>query len=58
MIGDLLIMNGISADLTTEEKDQIESYMKSGGDVMVLLGNIEGDVPNLDALLKNMACRG
>ncbi len=49
---DLLIMNGISADLTTEEKDQIESYMKSGGDVMVLLGNIEGDVPNLDALLK------
>ena len=26
--------------------------MKSGGDVMVLLGNIEGDVPNLDALLK------
>ena len=34
---DLLIMNGISADLTTEEKDQIESYMKSGGDVMALL---------------------
>ena len=48
---DLLIMNGISADITEEEKNQIESYMKAGGDVMLLLGNIEGDVPNLDALL-------
>ena len=48
---DLLIMNGISADITEEEKNQIESYMKTGDDVILLLGNIEGDVPNLDALL-------
>lgn len=49
---DLLVMNGISADISEEEKSMLESYMQSGGDVMILLGDPEGDLPNLDALLK------
>lgn len=48
---DLLIMNGVSADISEEEKTLIEEYMGTGGDVMILLGDLTGEAPNLDALL-------
>lgn len=49
---DLLVMNGVSADLSEEEKELLDQYMAAGGDVMILLGDITGEAPNLDALLK------
>lgn len=48
---DLLVMNGVSADISEEEKELLSEYMQSGGDLMILLGDLEGDAPNLDALL-------
>lgn len=48
---DLLIMNGVSADISEEEKTLLLDYMQTGGKVMVFLGDLEGDAPNLDALL-------
>lgn len=48
---DLLVMNGVSADISEEEKTLIEEYMGTGGDVMILLGDLTGEAPNLDALL-------
>ncbi len=48
---DLLFINGISSDLTEDEKTMIENYMKDGGKVFIILGEIDGEVPNLDALL-------
>lgn len=48
----LLVMNGITADLTEAEKTLLTDYMSQGGKVMILLGIIEQEVPNLDALLK------
>lgn len=49
---DLLIMNGVSADISEEEKELLQDYMATGGDVMILLGELEGEAPNLDALLE------
>lgn len=48
---DLLLMNGVSADISEEEKALIQDYMQKGGEVMILLGDLEGEAPNLDALL-------
>lgn len=48
---DLLVMNGVSADISEEEKELVLDYMAAGGDVMILLGDLEGEAPNLDALL-------
>lgn len=49
---ELLIMNGVAADISQEEKELLQNYMAKGGDVMILLGELEGEAPNLDALLK------
>lgn len=49
---DLLVMNGITADISESEKTLLSDYMQSGGDVMILLGDLDGDAPNLDALLE------
>ncbi len=48
---DLLFINGISSDLTEDEKTMIEDYMKDGGKVFIIQGEIDGEVPNLDELL-------
>ncbi|MDO4312595.1 MAG: GldG family protein [Eubacteriales bacterium] len=48
---DLVVMNGVAADISEEEKEILENYMAVGGDVMILLGDLEGDAPNLDTLL-------
>lgn len=49
---DLLIMNGVAADISEEEQEQLDAYMQKGGDVLLLLGTLEDDAPNLDALLQ------
>ncbi|MGN1191534.1 MAG: Gldg family protein [Dorea sp.] len=49
---DLLFMNAPSKDITEDEKTLILSYLSSGGDVFIILGESEDDTPNLDAVLK------
>ena len=49
---DLLFINAPTSDLSETEKDTILSYMKKGGHVFIMLGDLEGDAPNLDAILK------
>lgn len=49
---DLLVMNGVVEDITDGEKTLLTDYLSAGGKVMILLGNIESDVTNLDAVLK------
>ena len=48
---ELLMLYAPTADISEEEKDQILSYMSEGGKVFVILGDMEDDAPNLDALL-------
>lgn len=48
---ELLMINGISSDLTEDEKNSILTYLQNGGKVFVILGDITGNTPNLDALL-------
>lgn len=48
---DLLMLYAPTADISEDEKDLILSYMSEGGKVFVLLGEMKGDAPNLDALL-------
>ena len=49
---DLLFINAPTSDLSETEKDTILSYMEKGGHVFIMLGDLEGDAPNLDAILK------
>lgn len=49
---DLLFVNAPTSDLSEAEKDTILAYMKKGGHVFIVLGDIEGEAPNLDAVLK------
>lgn len=48
---DLLMLYAPTADISEDEKDLILSYMSEGGKVFVILGEMKGDAPNLDALL-------
>ena len=46
-----LMLYAPTADISEEEKERILSYMSEGGKVFIILGEMEGDAPNLDALL-------
>ncbi len=48
---DLLYLYSPSKDITEDEKDRILSYMEEGGKVFLMLGDVEDEVPNLDAVL-------
>lgn len=48
---DLLYLYSPSKDITEDEKDMILSYMEEGGKVFLMLGDVEDEVPNLDAVL-------
>lgn len=48
---ELLMLYAPTADISEEEKERILSYMSEGGKVFIILGEMEGDAPNLDALL-------
>lgn len=48
---DLLFMYAPEKDLTTDEVTMVKDYMAAGGDVMILLGTMDGDTENLDSLL-------
>lgn len=47
----LLYLYAPTSDITEDEKNLILSYMEDGGKVFVMLGQMNGDAPNLDALL-------
>lgn len=48
---DLLFMYAPTSDITEDEKEEILSYMAEGGKVLILLGDMKDEAPNLDALL-------
>lgn len=48
---DLLYLYAPASDITEDEKNLILDYMSEGGKVFVMLGQMNGDAPNLDALL-------
>lgn len=48
---DLLFMYAPAKDMTEDELAMVQDYMAAGGDVMMLLGAMDGDTPNLDSLL-------
>lgn len=48
---ELLMLYAPTADISEEEKERILSYMSEGGKVFIILGEMEEDAPNLDALL-------
>ena len=48
---ELLMLYAPTDDISEEEKERILSYMSEGGKVFIILGEMEGDAPNLDALL-------
>lgn len=48
---DLLIINAPTTDLTADEITLLSDYMTSGGNVMLLMGDVSADTPNLDSLL-------
>lgn len=49
---DLLFLYAPSSDLTEDEKNAVSSYMKGGGDVLVVLGETNAsELPNLSAIL-------
>lgn len=48
---DLLFLYAPASDITDAEKETILSYMKAGGKVFILLGEMQDEAPNLDALL-------
>ena len=50
---ELLLINAPTKDLTSEEKETVESYLAQGGDVMLLLGDKNStEMENLSALMK------
>lgn len=48
---DLLFMYAPAKDLTEDELKMVQDYMAAGGDVMILLGAMDTEAPNLDAFL-------
>ncbi len=48
---DLLFLYAPSTDITEDEKEEILSYMAEGGKVFVILGEMEGEASNLNAVL-------
>lgn len=54
---ELLMLYAPTADISEEEKERILSYMSEGGKVFIILGEMEGDAPNLDALLNEYGMR-
>lgn len=48
---DLLFLYGPTSDITEDERNLIESYMKNGGKVYLILGETSAGTPNLDALM-------
>ena len=56
---ELLLIHAPSSDLTEDEKNAIEEYLKNGGDVMLLLGDTNStELPNLASLLKTYGMEG
>lgn len=56
---ELLLINAPSSDLTEDEKNAIEEYLKNGGDVMLLFGDTNStELPNLASLLKTYGMEG
>ena len=49
---DLLFLYGPTSDITEDEKELIESYMKKGGNVYLILGMTSAETPNLAALME------
>jgi ABC-2 type transport system permease protein len=48
---DLLFLYAPTSDITEEEKDDILDYMSAGGNVFVMLGEMDDEAPNLDEIL-------
>lgn len=48
---DLLLFDGLASDITEQEKEQVLSYLSDGGKIMMLLGELNEDAPNLDAVM-------
>ncbi len=48
---ELLTIYGISSDITADEKVVLEEYMSEGGNLLVMLGGTDVEMPNLEALL-------
>lgn len=48
---DLLFLYAPTADISDDEKTMIQNYMNQGGKVFVILGDMEEEAPNLDAIL-------
>lgn len=48
---DLLILNAPASDLAQEEIDLLKNYIAQGGNVSVILGTGDEDMPNLNAFL-------
>lgn len=49
---DLLVMDGPTADISKDEKELLSSYIQTGGKVLILLGDVQDETPNFDALFK------
>ena len=47
----LLICNGPTVDLSSDELTTLDDYLAGGGQLMLLLGETDADLPNFDALL-------
>lgn len=48
---DLLLINALSSDISSDEKDILLSYLKNGGHMMVLFGSMEETFPNIESIL-------
>ena len=48
---DLLFLYAPSSDITDDEKTLIEDYLADGGNVYLILGTDEVDLPNLEAIM-------
>lgn len=50
---ELLLMYAPTSDLTADEKNSVESYLKDGGKMMLLLGDTNStELPNLASIMK------
>ncbi len=50
---DLLLMNAPAADLTEDEKEAVDAYLRNGGKVMILLGDTNStELPNIAAIMQ------
>ena len=50
---DLLFLYAPSSDITDDEKTLIEDYLADGGNVYLILGTDEVDLPNLEAIMED-----